>query len=145
VENDSTVDTDSYHSWRNRTNQGWKQRRSKVRGCRDIVIDLKVVQPFLGDESEVIGNNKDDEDPDYYADNSSSDDSASDDEDGSDAEFYLDDQRLDDLPFRAYRHTFRTWSTELTRKAAFLQVSMVRHTPIPGARQHFSVSCAVWK
>jgi hypothetical protein len=45
-----------------------------------------------------------------------------------DAECFQDDQHQDDLPFRAYRHTDRTWSTELTKKAAFLQMSIIRHT-----------------
>jgi hypothetical protein len=136
VSPNGTVSPSTYLAWRDWTDRGWKQGKAEMRGSSNIDIILRAVLPFLGDESEQYVNDEDDEDSD---DDSSSDDSASDDEDGSDdsdssetydcdADCFQDDQRQDDLPFRAYRHTDRTWSTELTKKAAFLQVSIIRHT-----------------
>jgi hypothetical protein len=149
--------TDSYHSWRDGTNQGWKQRKAEMRGSSNIDIILRAVLPFLGDEPEESDNddNDDDEDPDFshdddedsdssddddgdsdftYADSSSHD---SDDEDESydspyddDAECFLDDQLQEPIPFRAYRYTDRTWNTELTTKNDILQLSIVCHTRI---------------
>jgi hypothetical protein len=134
-----SVCTDSYHAWRDWTSHGWKQRKGEMRRCRDIDIILKAILPFLGNESEENDNDGDDEDSDVFAHFSPSDDSddgdevESDDSSSSeaydcDADCFLDDQLQDDIPFRAYQHTARSWNTELTKKAAFLQVSIVRHT-----------------